>query len=153
MGFLVITCIGPSSKFLGLLSLELSMVIMAAIICAIAGYTYYEATVYFEGKTKFFGLVDEVIYLIIELGVALLLFVAYVVKKKCYSRLMYIITFAHAGFGLSFNIHKLSILKLEEGIKGDDKIFIKWLFFIRIGAEFLTELMVCYMVYSLKKKE
>ena len=153
MGFLVITCIGPSSKFLGLISLELSMLIMGAIVVAIAAYTYYEATVYFEDKTKFFGLVDEVVYLIIELGVALLLFVAYFVRKKCYSRLMYILTFAHAGFGLSFNIHKLSILKLEDGIKGDDKHFVKWLFFIRIGAEFLTELLVSYMAYSLKKKE
>ena len=153
MGFLVITCIQPSSKFLGLLSLELSMVIMSVIIIAIAGYTYYEATVYFKGKTKFFGLIEEKIYLIIELAVALLLFVAYVVKKKCYSRFMYILTFAHAGLGLSFNIHKLSILELEDGIPKDDERFIKWLFFIRIGAEFLTELMVCYMVYSLKKKE
>ena len=153
MGFLVITCIGPSSKFLGLLSLELSMVIMSVIICAIAGYTYYEATVYFEGKTKFFGLIDEKIYLIYELIVALLLFVAYVIKKKSYSLFMYILTFAQAGFGLAMNIHKLSILKLEDDIPKEDKRFIKWLFFIRIGAEFLTEIMVSYMAYSLKKKE
>ena len=153
MGFLVITCIGPSSKFLGLLSLELSMVIMSVIICGIAGYTYYEAMTYFEGKTKFFGLIDENIYLIIELAVALLLFVAYVIRKKCYSFFMYILTFAHAGFGLAINIHKLSILELEKNISGEDKRFIKWLFFIRIGAEFLTELLVSYMAYSLKKKE
>ena len=153
MGFLVITCIGPSSKFLGLLSLELSMVIMSVIILAIAGYTYYEATIYFEGKTKFFGLINENIYLIMELSVALLVFVAYVIKKKCYSFFMYILTFAQAGFGLAMNIHKLSILELEKNIKDEDKKFIKWLFFIRIGAEFLIELIVCYMAYSLKKKE
>ena len=64
MGFLVITCIGPVSKFLGIIPLSWSMVIMAAIILAIAGYTYYEAQVYFD-KTKVFGFVDKTVYLVI----------------------------------------------------------------------------------------
>ena len=152
MGFLVITCIGPISKFLGLIPLSWSMVIMAAIVVAIAGYTYYESKVYFE-KTKIFGFLTKDIYLGIELAIALLLFIAFLVKKKCYSRLMYLTTVAFGGFGLAINIHKLSVLELESGIKDEEQRFIKWLFFIRIGSEFLVEMMICYIAYSLKKYE
>ena len=153
MGFLVITCIGPVSKFLGIIPLSWSMVIMAAIIIGVAGYTYYEAQVYFD-KAKAFGFLTKEIYLIVELAIALLLFVAFLVKKKCYSRLMYLLTLAHGGFGLAINVHKMSVLELESGIKDSgEKKFIKWLYFIRVGSEFLIEMMVCYMAYSLKKDE
>ena len=153
MGFLVITCIGPVSKFLGIIPLSWSMVIMAAIIIGVAGYTYYEAQVYFD-KVKVFGFLNKEIYLITELAIALLLFIAFLVKKKCYSRLMYLTTFGLGGFGLAINVHKMSVLELESNIKdSDEQKFIKWLYFIRIGAEFLIEMMVCYVVYSLKKQE
>ena len=59
-----------------------------------------------------------------------------------------------AGFGLAVNIFKMSVFKLEDTITEDnEKKFIKWLYFIRIGMEFLTEMMVCFMVYSMKKDE
>ena len=151
MGFLVITCIGPVSKFLGIIPLSWSMVIMAAIILAISGYTYYEAQVYFD-KTKFFGFVDKTVYLVIELVIALLLFVAFLVRKKSFSTLLYLVTLALAGFGLAINIHKISVLELEKSISEEkERTFIGWLYFIRIGAEFITEMTVCYFTYSLKK--
>ena len=153
MGFLVLTCIGPVSKFLGCIPLGLSLIIMAAIDFAIAGYTYYEASVYFK-ETQVFGFLTKEVYGIIELAIALLVFVTFIVKKKCWTLIMYLVTLAHAGFGLAINILKLSVLELEPGISDDsEQKFIKWLYFIRIGAEFLTEMMVCYMVYSLKKDE
>ena len=152
MGFLVITCIGPVTKFLGIIPLSWSMVIMAAVIVAIAGYTYYEAQVYFD-QTKVFGFVDKTIYGIIELAIALLLFVAFLVRKKSFSTILYLVTLALAGFGLADNIHKLSVLELPDQIPDKEKTFIDWLYFIRIGAEFLVEMMVCYMTYSLKKSQ
>ena len=153
MGFLVITCIGPVSKFLGCIPLGISMIIMAAIVAAIAGYTYGEAVVYYKNE-KILGFLTKEIYLAIELAVALMVFIVFLVKKKCYSLLVYLITLGLAGFGLAVNIFKMSVFKLEDTITEDnEKKFIKWLYFIRIGMEFLTEMMVCFMVYSMKKDE
>ena len=153
MGFLVITCIGPVSKFLGIIPLSLSMVIMAAFVIAVAGYTYYEADKYFIDE-KVFGFLTKEIYGIFELAIALLLFVAFIVKKKNYTLIMYLITLGHAGLGLAINIHKLSVINLESGISDEsERKFIEWLYFIRIGAEFIVEMVVCYMVYSFKKSQ
>ena len=67
---------------------------------------------------------------------------------------MYLVTFALAGFGLAINVQKISLLNLEKEVsKEGERVFLEWLYFIRIGAEFFTEMMVCYIVYSLKKKE
>ena len=153
MGFLVITCIGPVSNFLGIIPLRLSMIIMAAFIVAVAGYTYYEATVYFKDE-KVFGFLTKEIYGIIELAIALLLLVAFIVRKKCYTLIMYLITLGLAGIGLAINIHKISVINLESGISDEsERKFIEWLYFIRIGAEFIVEMCVCYMVYSFKKSQ
>ena len=81
MGFLVITCIGPVSKFLGCIPLGISMIIMAAIVAAIAGYTYGEAVVYFKNE-KILGFLTKEIYLAIELAVALMVFIVFLVKKN-----------------------------------------------------------------------
>ena len=153
MGFLVITCIGPVSKFLGCIPLGISMIIMTAIVLAIAGYTYGESTIYFKNE-KVFGFLSKEIYLAIELAVAVMVFVVFLVQKRSYSRIVYLVTLALAGFGLAINIYKLSVFKVEESISVEkERNFIKWLYFIRIGMEFLTEMMVCFMVYSMKKKE
>ena len=153
MGFLVITCIGPVSKFLGCIPLGISMIIMTAIVLAIAGYTYGESTIYFKNE-KVFGFLSKEIYLAIELAVAVMVFIVFLVQKRSYSRIVYLVTLALAGFGLAINIYKLSVFKVEESISVEkERNFIKWLYFIRIGMEFLTEMMVCYMVYSMKKKE
>ena len=153
MGFLVITCIGPVSKFLGCIPLGLSMIIMAAIVIAIAGYTFFEANIYFK-EEYIFGFLSKEIYVAIELAIALMVFIVFLVKKRSYSRIVYLVTLALAGFGLAINIFKISVFNVDENINNEEeRIFIKWLYFIRIGMEFLTEMMVCYMVYSIKKQE
>lgn len=153
MGFLVITCIGPVSKFLGCIPLGLSMIIMAAIIIAIAGYTFFEANIYFK-EEYIFGFLSKEIYVAIELAVALMVFIVFLVKKRSYSRIVYLVTLALAGFGLAINIFKISVFNVDENINNEEeRKFIKWLYFIRIGMEFLMEMMVCYMVYSIKKQE
>ena len=153
MGFLVITCIGPVSKFLGCIPLGLSMIIMAAIVIAIAGYTFFEANIYFK-EEYIFGFLSKEIYVGIELAIALMVFIVFLVKKRSYSRIVYLVTLALAGFGLAINIFKISVFNVDENINNEDeRKFIKWLYFIRIGMEFLTEMMVCYMVYSIKKQE
>lgn len=153
MGFLVITCIGPVSKFLGCIPLGLSMIIMAAIVIAIAGYTFFEANIYFK-EEYIFGFLSKEIYVGIELAIALMVFIVFLVKKRSYSRIVYLVTLALAGFGLAINIFKISVFNVDENINNEEeRKFIKWLYFIRIGMEFLTEMMVCYMVYSIKKQE
>ena len=150
MGFLVFTCIDPVSSFLVCIPLSWSLVAMAALVVAIAGYTYYEASYYFP-ELAVLGFINYTVYGIIELAIALLIFVAFLVKKKTYSLIIYFTTLAFAGLGLALNIYKLSIFDLEPSIDGDnERKFIQWLYFIRIGAEFLAEMLVCYMVYSLK---
>ena len=152
MTFLAITCIDPVSSFLGCVPLAMSMIIMACIMAAISGYTYYEAQQYFD-DTKFFGFINKDVWLVLEIGEAVLLFMTYIIKKKCFSRLMYLGTLFQAGFALSFNVHKLSVLDLDGKMSDKEEHFIKWLFFIRMGGEFLAEMMICYMCYSLKKEE
>ena len=153
MGFLVITCIGPVSKFIGCIPLGISMIIMAVIVLAIAGYTYGESTIYFK-EEYIFGFLSKEIYLGIEVAVALMVFIVFLVKKRGYSRVVYLVTLALAGFGLAINIYKISMFNIEESITDEnERKFIKWLYFIRIGTEFLTEMMVCFMVYSMKKQE
>ena len=144
MGFLVLTCIGPVSSFVGCIPLRIAMIIMGALIAICAGYSYLEAEVFFV-DTKAFGLINNTIYAIIEGAVALLIVVDFFVKKKCYTRILYLLT-------LAYNIFKISIF--------DDKIkdynvehkLIQFMFFIRIGAEFIIQMFVCYIVYSLKKE-
>ena len=150
MGFLVLTCIKPISLFLGCIPLTWSLIVMAGVIVVIAGYTYQEASIYFS-DFKIFGVINRTFYLIIELAVALLVFVNFLAKKKSYSLIVYFLTLAYAGFGLAVNFYKLSVYELEKVIeKSEERKFIQWLFFIRIGAEFIAEMMVCYVVYSLK---
>ena len=75
-------------------------------------------------------------------------------RKRGFSRLMYLVTFALAGFGLAINVQKISLLDFSKEVKDEgERKFIEWLYFIRIGAEFFTEILVCYIVYSLKKSE
>ena len=150
MGFLVFTCIGPVSSFLGCIPLTWSLIVMAGIVVLIAGYTYQEASIYFN-DFKILGFINRTCYLIIELAIALLIFVNFLAKKKSFSLIVYFLTLAYAGFGLAVNFYKLSVYELEKEIeKSEERKFIQWLFFIRIGAEFIAEMMVCYVVYSLK---
>ena len=153
MGFLLITCIGPVSKFLGCIPLGLSMIIMAAILIAIALYTFFESKIYFN-EEYILGFLSKEIYVGIEGAAALMVFLVFLVKKRSFSTIVYLVTMALAGFGLAVNIFKLSSFKVDDKIDDEnEKSFIKWLYFIRIGAEFIAEMVVCYMVYSMKKQE
>ena len=150
MGFLVVTCIGPISSFLGIISLRISMLIMAFFIVVCAGYSYLEAEIFFK-DTKAFGLVNKEAYAIIEGGIALLIAMDFFVKKKCYTRILYLLTFALAGCTLAYNIFKISIM--NDKIKSYEikHKLIQFMFFIRIGAEFIIQMIVCFMCYSYKK--
>ena len=153
MGFLLITCIGPVSKFLGCIPLGLSMIIMAAILIAIALYTFFESKIYFN-EEYILGFLSKEIYVGLEGASALMVFLVFLVKKRSFSTIVYLVTMALAGFGLAVNIFKLSSFKVDDKIDDEnEKSFIKWLYFIRIGAEFIAEMVVCYMVYSMKKQE
>ena len=80
--------------------------------------------------------------------------IVFLVKEKFYSTVVYLITRALAGFGLAINIYKLSSFKIDEKIYNEnEKSFIKWIYFIRIRTEFIVETIVCFTVYSTKKKE
>ena len=81
MGFLILTCIGPVHRFLGLIPLRLAIIIAASMIVVSAGYSYFEAKVFFK-DFKAFDLVNPEIYMIIELAIGLLVFVDFFVKKK-----------------------------------------------------------------------
>ena len=147
MGFLIITCIEPASKFLGCIPITLSLIIMAAITILVAIYNYYEATVYFK-EVEVFGFLNKIIYCIIEFIIALLIFVTFIIRKKSFSLIMYLVTLAHAGFGLAINIYKLSIFKFESEVKQKELNVIEWLYFMRVVDEFLIEIMICYIIYS-----
>jgi cadmium resistance protein CadD (predicted permease) len=152
MTFLVITCIEPVTKFFGCIPLGISMIIMALTILSIAGYTYGEATMYFK-DAKILGFLTKEMHLAIQLIIGIMIFIVFLVKKKCYSLLVYLISFALSIFDLVVNIYKLSIFTLEKTLDEYDEKFVRWLFFIRIGIEFLLEMMVCFMTYSMKKSE
>ena len=150
MGFLVVTCIGPISSFLGIIPLTIAMIIMGGFIAVCAGYSYLEAKVFFE-ETKAFGLVNNTVYAIIEGGIALLIVVDFFIRKKNYTLLLYLITVALTGVTLAYNIFKISIFndKIKEyNIKHK---LIQFMFLIRIGAEFIIQLCVSYICYSYKK--
>ena len=120
MGFLVITCIGPVSKFLGCIPLSVSMIIMAVIVLAIAGYTYGESTIYFK-EEYILGFLSKEIYLGIEAAVALMVLIVFFVTKRGYSRIVYLVTLALAGFGLAINIYKISMFNIEESITDENE--------------------------------
>ena len=69
----------------------------------------------------------------------------YFIQKLSYTRLLYLITLALAGITFAYNIFKISIM--------DDKIedfdvkhkLIQFMYFIRIGAEFIIQMIVCIL--------
>ena len=151
MAFLVVTCIEPVQSFLGLISLRCSMPIVAFFIAICGIYGYIEAKIFFK-NTKFFGLVNKEVYFVIECAVALLVCMDYFIQKLSYTKLLYLLTLALAGITFAYNIFKISIIddKIKKDYSIDHKI-IQILYFIRISAEFIIEMVVCYMCYSYKK--
>lgn len=151
MGFLVITCLGSSKKFLGLIPLRLAMIIMAAFIGICAWYCYFEAKIFFQ-DTKAFGLVNKEAYSIIEGAIALLLLVDFVMQSYCFTLFLYLLTFGLAGATLAYNVFKISIFNDKINQYNITHKLVQFNFLIRIGAEFLVQMTVCYMTYSYKKE-
>ena len=54
---------------------------------------------------------------------------------------------------LSYNVFKISIFndKVKSDYNVDHKLF-QFMFMIRVGAEFIIEMLACYICYSYKKK-
>ena len=113
MAFLICTCIEPTSSFLGIIPLRCAMIIAAGIIVVCGAYTYYESQVFFKDE-KLFGVINNVIYAVIEAAVALMVLLDFFIKKRCYTLILYLSTLALAGITLSYNIVKVSLI--------DDKI-------------------------------
>ena len=151
MGFLIITCIGPVSSFLGCIPLGISMIIMGGLIFVCAGYSYLESEVFFDDM-KAFDLISNLGFAIIEGAVGLLVLMDFFIKKKCYTFLLYLLTLALAGVALAYNIFKISIFNDKIEHYNVDHKLIQFMFLIRIGAEFAVQLIVSYVVYSLKKQ-
>ena len=78
-----------------------------------------------------------------------MIFIMFLVKKKCYSLLVYLITFVLSIFDLTVNTSKVSVFTLRKNINKYNEKFIKLLFLIRIWIEFLLEMTVCFLVYSM----
>ena len=153
MAFLFIPWLEPTSKFLYCIPFNISMIIMGVIILGIALYTVFESKIYFPND-NIFGFLSKEIYMIIEIVIAIIVFLGFLVKKKPYKIVVYVFTIALAGFGLAVNIHKLSSFKVDKEISnGDIRACIKWIYFIRIAGEFAIELYFCYIVYSIWKQD
>ena len=151
MGFLVITCIRRTKKFLGIIPLRIAMIIMGIFLGACAAYAYFEAKIFFV-NTKAFGLINKEAFSLIEGVIGLLLIFAYCVPNILYALFLYLLTFALTGAALAYNVFKISIFndKIKEyEVKHH---LIQFMFLIRIGAEFLIQITVCYIAYSYKKE-
>ena len=151
MAFLVCTCIEPVSSFLGIIPLRIAMLIMAAITVVCAIYTFYESQVFFK-EQQLFGIINNTIYLSIEAAVALMVLLDFFVKKRCYTTLLYLITLALTGITLAYNIIKFTLIDDKINSYSIEHKFIQFMFIIRIGAEFVIQMAVCYICYSYKKK-
>ena len=150
MGFLVVTCIGPVSMFLGCIPLSISMIIMGGLIFVCAIYDFFESEVFFKDM-KAFELVNNLGVAIIQGAIGLLVAIDIVIKKKLYTMLLYLLTLALAGLTLAYNTFKISIFDDKIKIYEIEHKLIQFMFLIRIGAEFLIQMIVCYIVYSYKK--
>ena len=152
MGFLVITCIEPVDSLLGCISLRISILFMAFLLFACASYSLAEANIFFEDQ-KFFGVINKYILFVIQVFMGALVGLDFFVKKKCYTRLLYYLSFLTAGFSLVYNVFKISIFndKVNDDYGHDHKV-LQLLFVIRVIGEFLVEMIVCYYCYSYKKK-
>lgn len=151
MAFLVCTCIDPVSKFLGLIPLRCAMLIMAGIIFICGAYTFFESEIFFKDE-KMFGVISNTLFALIEGAVALMVFLDFFVKKKCYTLLLYLNTLGLAGVNLAYNIIKVSIMNYKLNNYKVEHKFIQFMFMIRVGTEFVIQMAVCYYVYSYKKQ-
>lgn len=148
MGFLFFTCIKPISKFLGIVPLNWSMIIVAMVTAVIGCYNFSESIIYFE-NIKFLN-VNIYMYMILEIIISLLLFLAFFAKKEKYNLIVYLICSVYTFFSLIYSIYKLSIFKPGVG-EAKKENFIKLIYLIRVLYEFLIKIIITYIVYSFKK--
>ncbi len=155
MGFLVITCIEPAESFMGCscISLRMSMLIVGFFFAACASYSLGEAEIFFKDQ-KYFGIINKHVIFVIQMFMAILIGLDFFIKKKGFSRLLYYLSFATAGLSLAYNTFKVSLFndKLKDDFKIKDHKILQFLFVIRVIAEFLIQMIVCYYCYSYKKK-
>ena len=125
---------------------------MAFLLLACASYTLAEAEVFFE-DLKYFGIFNKIVICVIQSFMGVLVGLDFFVKKKCYTRLLYYLSFLTAGLSLVYNVFKVSIFndKVKDDYGHDHKV-LQLLFVIRVIAEFLIEMIVCFYCYSYKKK-
>ena len=144
--FLVCTCIKPLHKLFGVLSLRCTMIVCAAATFLIAFYTLMEADDFFT-DFKAFKILDRYVVFSGEIILGLLILICYFVKRKSYTRIIYIISLVYCCAVLSVNLCKIDIFKQIEDIKRISEN-IAVLFIIRVMSEFVIELYICYLVYS-----
>ena len=153
MAFIFIPCVKPTSKFLNCIPLDVSIIIMAVMLIIIAVFTFFENKVYFKGE-RLFGFLSKEIYMIIETVIATMIFIVYQAKKREYTTVIYLFTAAFTIFAFAINIQKATNFRVDEEIK-DTKIrsFVEYIYFIRIGTEFVVDIFASYLLYSLRKQE
>ena len=153
MTFLHFTRLEPVSKFLWCIPLKISMIILGVFLLAKALYTIFEAKIYFT-STYVLGFASKEIFLVLEILVAILVFVIFFLRNRLFYTIAYWTTLVFAVFVLIGNCQKLFSLKLEENL-GEDKVktYIKFLYFFRVFSEFFIDLFVCFMVYSIKEEQ
>ena len=130
--------------------LRISMLIMAFFLVVCGLYRFFEALICFK-ETKTFGVISKEIFAIIEGAIALMVAVDFIVKKKCYTIILYLLTLALAGFCLASNIYKTSIINERFKTYEIKHKLVQCMYVIRIGAELIIQLVVCYLCYSYKK--
>ena len=145
--FLMITCIKPVQKFFGIISLRISLIIMAIIIAACGTYTYFESEVFFKDQ-KLFGVINNIIFTAIEGAIALLVFIGFFVQKKCYSFIIYLLTLGIAGLTLAYNIVKVSLINDKMTKYKVEHKLIQIMFIIRITAELFIQMVASYYCFS-----
>ena len=111
--FLVVTCIKPQRKLLGILSMRFTMILCAIVTIIIGIYNYYEAQDFFP-KILIYNIFNEYMILFVQGTIGLLLFVCFLVKRKNFTRILYVITLIYCGAMLAINISKIDIFNQIE---------------------------------------
>ena len=83
-----------------------------------------------------------------------MVFIVYQAKKREYTTVVYLFTAAFTIFAFAINIQKATNFRVDEEIKGTKiRSFVEYIYFIRIGTEFVVDIFASYLLYSLRKQE
>ena len=149
VNFLVFTCIKPQKKFFGLITSRIALILSAALISVCALYDYLESKYLFQ-DAKFLDIFNNEMLLAIQIIIALMVFAAFGIDNRLYSKLIYLCSFGLAGFSLAINSYKKSKVdeKYDDDDDDSDDKMVRWMYLIRIGVEFYIEIYACYILYS-----